>query len=281
MKLIASVIKSGRIYYFVIGIFILLAASVIYFLYIRQRTQTPVFVYLSILRQSVVSAPVNAPNSWVPYWIDESVSVGDRESNPFGSVSSEIIEKESFEAPFYGRYVYLLVRMKSSRDRSGMLLYKNKPLSAGGIVNLTFSKVQIQGYVFDVSLEKPVRIIKTVRIQVKGRDFEPAVADAIRIGSEIKNSKGEILARVVDKKVTPAEVRVDTASGQAMTSYDQRKRDIEATVDVIVKDINGLYFFMETQKVKVYENIFLPFPEIGNLTLPIMRIVSEKPGNIQ
>lgn len=261
MKKVQSLIKNSRLNIFILVILFLLGFSLLYFLYYRQRNQAEVYVGLSVTRG--INIPISGPYNWIPYWLADSINVGDNEISPLGGLNAVVLDKEIYEASFYGKNVYLLLNVNAIKDRSGIYLFKNKPLSVGATIDLKLTKAQIQGLVTYVGTETPKYQYKKLLVKVTGLGVEWWIGDAIKIGSIIKNNKGEEIAKVIGKKVSPA-------SGSPLT-VDRNKRDIEVTVEILMKKIDDIYYYAETQKVKVDENLFLPFKE-GSLNFPIIFI---------
>ncbi len=246
---------------YILAVLFLLGFSLLYFLYFRVRNQAEVYVGLSVMRG--INIPVNTVYNWVPNWLDESLTIGDQEISPLGGLNAVVLDKESYEAAYYGKYVYLLLKVNAIKDRSGIYLFKNKPLSVGASIDLKLAKTQISGLVTYVGSEKPVYEYKKLLVKLNGLNAEWWIGDAVKIGSVIKNSKGDQIAKVIAKKVVSA--------GGSLITADRNKRDIEVTVEILVKKIDDNYFFSETQKVKVDEQFFLPLPE-GSLNLPIASV---------
>lgn len=260
----------SRFNIFILAVLLLLGFSLLYFLYYRQRSQADMFVSVTLLRSQSITS--NVPFNWVPYWIGNSIEAGDTEKSPLGGVNAVVVEKETADGPSYGQYVYLTLKVRAIRDRSGVYLFKNKPISSGGILDLKLTNTQVQGLVMYIGKEPPQYEGKAFRITVKGREMEPWYADNVKVGSVIKNAKGDVIAKIIDKKVNPAEVRSDNTSlGVARVSYDQRKRDLEVVVEITAKKIGEDYYFAEIQKVKPSEALYLPFPEVS-LNLPIISV---------
>lgn len=246
---------------FILAVLFLLGFSLLYFLYFRQRNQAEVYVGLSVTRG--VNIPVNTVYNWVPNWLDESLVVGDREISPLGGLNAVLLDKESYEAVYYGRYVYLLLKINAIKDRSGVYLFKNKPLSVGTLIDLKLSKAQIQGLVTYVGNDKPK--YETVKLKVKlvGLDTDYWIGEAIKVGSVIKNTKGEEIAKIISREMSAAD-------GSLLTA-DRNKRKLDVLAELTTKKIDDNYFFSENQKVKVGEQLFLPFRE-GSLNLYIASV---------
>lgn len=261
--------KYAKLNIFILAVLLLLGFSLLYFLYYRQRSQADIYVSVTLLRSQSIAS--NVPFNWVPYWIGNSIKAGDAEKSPLGGVNAVVVEREAADGPSYGQYVYLLLKVRAIRDRSGVYLFKNKPISSGGILDLKLTNTQVQGLVMYIGKEPPRYEEKAFNITLKGREVEPWYAESVKVGSVIRNTKEAVIAKVVTKKVLPAEVRSDAASGVAVVSYDQRKRDLEVVVELIGKKIGESYYFSEIQKVKPGEVLYLPFPEIS-LNLPIISV---------
>lgn len=262
--------KFSSLNIFILATLFLLGFALFYFLYNQQRSQAEVFVKVNLIRSKDI--PIyDAPYNWIPHWIGEAITSGDKEINPLGGVTVEVIAKEILEGRYHGQFVYLLLKVKAIKDRSGVYLFKNKPLSVGSVVDLKLSKAQVQGSVIYIGVASPQYETKKLVVTLKGKQIEPWIADNIRIGTTLVDNKGLILAEVLDKKVTLAEVRSDTAAGQALVTYDRLKRDLEVKVEILANKIDKTYYFAEFQKVKIDENLYLPFKEVS-LSYPIISI---------
>ena len=252
----------------ILTIFILAAFSAVFFFYKQKRNESVMYVTVSLLKPE--NTIQNAPYNWVPYWITNSIDTGDREVSPLGIVSAEVIDKEIFDGPSSGQYVYLTLKTIVNRDRNGIYLYKNKPLLTGGEMDLKLTKTQVIGQVLYINRDLPKYEPKKFIITVKGREIEPWV-EGLKEGGTIVNRHGEVIAKLLDKKVTNAEVRTDWA-GLTRISYDNRKRDLEAMVEITAQKISDNYYFAVGYKVKTNEWIYLPFKEVS-LFYPITSIV--------
>lgn len=252
------------------------AISFLYFFYYRQRRQLPVYVGVSLLRP--LNLPINAPFNWVPYYIGEAIKIGDKEINPLGGVSMVVVEKETYESLTYGQNIYLLLQVKATKDRSGTLLFKNKPLSAGNTIDLRLTGASVQALVTYVGDTPPNYSTYTITLKLKGRELEPGITENLEVGDTLKDDKDRVIAKVIDKKVTPAEIRVNTLGGQAVLFYDQRKRDLETTVEVVAKKISDIYYFAQVQKLKPNEFLFLPLNQV-TLNYQITDILNIEPLN--
>lgn len=245
---------------FIFIILILLGLSVFYFLYYRYKNQVEIYISLTLIKPRAVEGS----NYTIPYWMSNAIQVGDKDINPFGKVEAAVIDKESYDDTGNGQRVYLIVKASVVRDRSGKYIMKNKPLSSGQIIKLELTSVpEVYGLVTFMDEKPPAFEYKKMTVVTKWRGIEKWTAENIKVGNTIVNNKKQIIARIIEKKDFPAEVRSDTAYGKAVVSYDQIKRDVEITIELRVRKINDSYYFFDEDKIKVNEKIVLPFKEVS------------------
>ncbi len=247
-----------RLNILLVFVLLILSFALFYFLYNRQRSQSD--VYISIIAQR----PSNPGISSLPFWMADSIYVGDKEINPFNQKIAEVVDIDQYEVSVYGvgKIVTLTLKINATKDRSGTLIYKNKPLLIGGNIDLKLSKVQLSGVINYIGNNPPHYKSKNLKIIVKTKNAEPWIADGIKIGDRIVNSKGEEIVRVINKTVTNAQIRSVRADGQAVTTYDTTKRDLTLELQITATESNNLLYLMNIQKIKLNENIYLPFPSI-------------------
>lgn len=61
-----------------------------------------------------------------------------------------------------------------------------------------------------------------------------------------------------------------TSSGRAVVSYDQTKRDVELTLELVADQIGDSYYFQKTQAVKTGQPIDLHFTDISLWKLTVI-----------
>lgn len=236
------------------GLF-LFGVALFFLLYSYQRTKTDVYVAMTLGKFD------KQPYIWTAYYTDNAISVHDKETTTLGETSAEIIDKESYDAPGWGRAVTLLLKMKVVKDRTGIYLYKNKPIQIGSDLDLKLPKASVNGTIIFMDTKPPSYKYKKITFLSKFRAMEPSITDKLNVGSVIVNNKGIEIAKILDKKVSDAEVRVDTASGITSVSYNPIRKDMLVSVVILAKEIGGSYYFGDTQAVKTNDTIFLPWKE--------------------
>lgn len=263
--------KLSNLSILILAVLVMLLFSFTYFLYHRFRSQAAVYIFVN-LRPLAQTGGNQNPST--PYWLDQAVKIGDKELSSFGKADAEVIDKESYEGPSYYKNVYLELKIDAVRDRSGVYLFKNKPLSVGGTVDFRMPREQFQGFILSIGDRLPNYKFAEITFESTFKGLIPVTADNLQAGEYLTDQKGKILARVLDKKISPAEVRADTSAGEAKVSYDNTKRDMVITATVLVKEIEGNYYFEETQIVRQNESINIPWKSgvLGHWITKILKI---------
>jgi len=248
---------------FILAILFLLGFSLLYFLYSRARSQANVYVMVGLVRGQQTSA---GSLSSIPFWLDQAISIGDKETSPLGGLNAEVYDKISYSWYSSTQMTFLYLRVSSIRDRSGIYLYKNKPLSVGAAIDLKLPKAQVQGLVIEMAEEKIVPEYKKITISVFGKGADIWIANNLKIGSTVVDNKGQVLAKVLSV-TTSTSTSVGTLVRDANTNktillFDSNERDVEAEVELMARKIGNDYYFGENQRIRVGEQISLPFKEI-------------------
>ncbi len=254
----------------IVAVLVILAASAFYFVYYRFRNQQDVYISVVLVKPPSVIGP-NIPYNyyWVPYWIGNSIDIGDKEITPLGATDAIVVDKNSYDSFYNGQFVTLILKIRAIKDRSGTLLYKNKPLVSGALMDVKLSKAQISAQVTGIYTNPPEFEYKTLTIVLKGRQVESQIADELKIGDQILDNHGTVIAKVVDKKVTSAQVSL--AGGRSNLVYDPDTKDILVTIEIKAKKIGDSYYYSEVQKVKANEYLYLPFKGTS-LYYPIVNV---------
>ncbi|MBI2616849.1 hypothetical protein HYW55_01790 [Candidatus Gottesmanbacteria bacterium] len=226
-----------------------------YYFYFRVRESTTVFATVTIIRPEDVST--QAPFNWTHDWIAREIRVGDREISPFGEVKAQVYDVNSYEGGFDGRFVYVVLKMNTIRDRSGQYLYKNKPISVGSLIDVKLNSTAFKAYVIAVGKNPPQSTSKLLIVNLYGKRIDWWIAENLKLGSEIVDGNGKVIGKIIKYSSVPS------YSGGIQTDPDPQKRDLYLQMKILVRDFHGTYYFEEEQKVKVHERLFLPFRELN------------------
>ena len=236
---------------------IFLFITVGFYYFYRTHNQSVIYVNTALVRPTNIQ--INTPFYWTPYWLEESVRMGDKDINPLGGINAEVIDKKSIDSLQWGKIVILLLKINVIKDRSGLYLYKNKPIAVGTILELKFPKAQVSAYVNYIGAEKPTPNLKVLRLDLKSRNIESKIINNIRIGESIKNDKNEIIAKIISFKEVPSNVLPIIPANIYITGLD-----LEITVDLLSEIVDSRYYFIDGQRIRPNEQFYISFP---NLTL--------------
>ncbi|KKS98425.1 MAG: hypothetical protein UV73_C0002G0139 [Candidatus Gottesmanbacteria bacterium GW2011_GWA2_43_14] len=240
-----------------INILIIVLVSVFFviatgFFYIREKNREKLYLKVILGR-----------DYQIPYWNDQSLEVGNSDRSSFGIVNAKIIDKESYEWNGPGRFVILLLEVRAVKDRAGLYLFKNKPLSLGEFIDMRFPRVHQSGLVTYISTDKPKNLFQNLQIVIKKRGELPEIDDHTRIGDTLKNNKGETVAEITGKTSKDAEIRTNTDTGATVITYDRTRKDMDLTLNIRVNKTADGYVFQEMQKVKIGDKLNIHFKGIS------------------
>lgn len=213
-----------------------------------------------------------------PYWLGNSVNVGDYELDGLGRKAVEVTDLRVYEGVRSGglseeKYIYLTLKVRAVKDsRKNQYLFKSKPLAVGSSIELRLSKVLITGLVTYVEGMPDTRVWEDKIVEARTAHWSeifpdtlgllPWRAEAIKVGDQMKDTRGRAVAEVLDRKIKPAEKIVVTADGRVLLRQDPLKKDVILTIKLKTYKQNGVNYYLDDLKVKVGSAVLLALPEI-------------------
>jgi len=195
----------------------------------------------------------------VPYWVANSINIGDKDMSPFGSIYAEVLDKNAYEGGSQGKHVILTLKLNAILDWNGKYYYRNQPLNINQWFNLSLGNVNEKVNLIYLSTKPPKFFRRKLRINIKKDNETTYIADNLEVNDEMVNNKNEVLAKIIGKNTAPAEIKSYSQNGSLVLSKDQNRRDIELTVDISSTQIDGIDYFGLLNKVKIGESINLFF----------------------
>ena len=228
-----------------IGIIILIFLAISFYIYNQQQKSTDLYakVILGLEEDYFVA---------VPYWLANSVKIGDRDVSPFGKVNAEVVDAESYEGGSHGKHVILLLKLNAVRDKTSNYFYKNQPLQIDDWINMRLGVVNHKGYLVYIGKLPPDFGKKKLRVTIRKNSEDPFIVENLNTGSRMLNNKGKVMAEISEKSEFPAIIPSNDESGTP-------KKGIEVTVNLSVDEIDGLNYFGVLRKVKIGERLNLFF----------------------
>ncbi len=193
----------------------------------------------------------------------KNYKVGEAQNNELGIKEAEIIKVDSYQSSVDQFVVYVDINLKASYDkRLGMYKFKGKPLVFGETQTFTFPSVRFEGLVVfspnSDRLEETSELIRVQgqlnysRISFSETDGVPEyIADQIVEGKVMTDSENNVLVRIVKVEKTPAERMVVTNDGKLILQKDPKLIDVKMTLDIKVKNMNGLLYYFDYKPLLV------------------------------
>ena len=204
-----------------------------------------------------VLSPEDDYRSAIPYWVANSIAIGDVDGGTLGPANATVLDKETYEGGGLGTHTVLTLKARVNNEPNGGLTYKGRPLTLNNWIDTKFSRVHQGGYVIYIGETLPDMNRYTLLVKVKKQNEEPYVTDSLIAGSEMRNNKGEVLAKIIEVSSVLSPQITNTPTRR----LDELKKDIYVTLELSTRKFDSNYYFMEFQKVKTAEKINLFFRE--------------------
>jgi len=184
-----------------------------------------------------------APEQWwwegkePPYWLVDRIKKGDEQYDSLGRKIAEVLDTKVYEFAGGRKMAWVTLNLKAEVDnRRKKLNFNHRPLEIGKPVDLEIGKVGVEGLVSFIEGAEDKRLweekIVEARVTLSTNVFPetlgifPWRAEAIKVGDEMKDIQGRVVAKVLEKRVAPAEKIVTTADGRVFVSQDPIKKDV-------------------------------------------------------
>lgn len=248
-KALEDIRKYSKISYLIVLLIAIFSLSVGYFFYLVRIEKNEIYLLVRL----------NGESTAVPYWIANSVNIGDKDADPYGNVRALVVDKETYEGGGDGLFVQLILKVYTIKDKSGLYLFKNQPLSVGGKINLNFPKISQEAYIFSMEENPPKEAYKTLLVELETSSISDDLIDLINEEDKVTDSKGRILVKILRKGVENAPIRGDD-------------KIMKLSAEILTKKISNYFYFQENQKVKVGEVIDLHLNDVSLWDLKVTSV---------
>lgn len=211
--------------------------------------------------------------SFPSYWAVGAVKKEDAEYDSLGRRIAKVLTVKNFEGTGKERVIYLQILVRAGYDnRTKKITYNYDPLEIGGAIDLHLGMTRISGlvtYIEGVTDERfwEDKVVETRLI--RERDIFPGtqgidvwLADAIKVGDQMKDSQGTIIAEVVSRRIEPAQAIFTTDSGRVLINEDPTKKDVYLNLRLRTLKQDGVNYYFNDYKVKVGSLIPLFLPQV-------------------
>lgn len=250
--MIKKVIKKLKFFDWILiglGLLAMLIFAVVFF-----RRSSYKIVTIEVGQESVLAwAEWNTSGSKV--WFSELFHKGMKEKDGLGKVKAELLDIFSYEKVPDRITVYLTTKLKVVYNRaSNIYTYKGNSVLIGSGIKVNFDNLLVEGLITDIEgvSDKRERRLITVEAQIREENStylgtsgtRAYIADAIKVGEEIKDNKGNTMIKILNKKVEPAKKVVVTSDGRIMLKIDPVRKDVYLTLEINALKIGERYFLL-------------------------------------
>jgi len=232
---------------------VLFLFGVIFFAYVFFRKSTIVTINVKVGEDNVRYEP------WVRevgtrVWFSQLFYEGIKETDGLGRTMAEVTSIRSYDTLPSRKAVYLTTKVKAVYNRaSNQYTFKGKALLIGSPIKLNLGRLLVEGLVTGIEGVSDPREKQTLLVEAQIREETPTypdsngtrdyVADAIHIGDEIKDDRGNITIKIIEKKVENAKRLVTTSDGRTVIGVNPLRKDV--------------YLKMEISAIKIYDRYYL------------------------
>src|SRR3989344_4985910 len=246
---------------FIIIVFVILALIVVVKIVFLQPKEI-VYATIQICEKSGNNV-INCGS--VPYYMSNAVNKGDNIKSG-GKVVLEILNINSLDVNLEKegesrKDVLLEVRMKVNKKTDG-LYFKGQVVKIGSPVFFSTQDINIAGVVTKIGEQNISEQLfpKIVLVNIKGE--KQCISDSISVGDKEITGKGIILAEVIEKQVSDAEIQVITESGDVLKKFSPIYKDIKLKVKISAENREDQLIF-RNDAVKIGKSISFNFPKVS------------------
>ena len=208
-----------------------------------------------------------------PYWLADSIKKGESQFDGLGGKEAEVLGTEIYEWGGGKKSIYLLLNLKVNYNKQKRVYrFTHQAVEIGRPLKLEMGNVGFEGIV--MSIEGKALGEKVVKVvEAKLLDVYPWTAEAIVLGAEMKDDKGQLVAQVLEKKIQLADITVTTDRGDVLARKDPLKRDVILKLELVTTKRNQSYYFREEQNIKIGNGLWIKLPQVDISGASIINIL--------
>lgn len=235
------------------------------FSYFFFRKSSYITVTIKVGRDSIIYstwAPQSNDTAGVTPFLLQFFHKGMTEKDGLGRVRAEVLDVNSYYLIPSRVSLYLKTKLKVVYSRSNdQYSYKGAPVAVGSGIQLYLDNILIRGLVTGIDGKENLGEKKTLTLEAwvmeeSGTYLETSgareyVADAIKVGDEAKDSQGNVVIKVLGKRVEPAKKVTTSADSRVFVQANPLKKDIFLTLQVNAVRLGDRYYIFEDIPVLV------------------------------
>lgn len=242
---------------------ILVAISV--FAYIFFRKSTYVITVIKVGEETIQYQPWNR-GAGTRAWFSNMFYKGLKEEDGLGRIMAEVVDIRSFDTDPNLKDVYLKTRLRVVYNRaSDQYTFKGRPVLAGSTIKLNLDELLVDGLITYVEGAKDPREKVKLFVETQLREETSTyletsgtreyIADALSVGDEIKDDQGNIIVKILGKRVENAKRSAITSDGRIVVGTNPLRKDVYFTLDVNAIKIQNRYYLFDDVPILVGREI--------------------------
>jgi hypothetical protein len=261
-KIFAELKKVNPFDIFMIVIAISILIGFFFFFYRKAEYIT---IQVKVTNQEVLYASMLPKNSYSRHF-----TKGDVERDAVGRVITEVIDVESYPITQDHQIVYLTLRVRSTYDtRTQTYSARGKTLMYGTPIRFNLNSVTFDGFVTQVPTTAVSHKEKIMKVQAVSRYMEPSIANAVKVGDTIVNSRNEVLIKITNVRVEPAMQVTTNVSGDLFERKNPYFKDIYVDMEVLVDEFNNKDLTI-LDEIKFQVGAVIPFSNMNYTIYPLV-----------
>lgn len=193
-----------------------------------------------------------------PYWLADPIKRGAVEKDPQGNVLVEVTDVRKFEEGDR-KLLWMKAKLRVTPDKnSKQFRFRRENLQVGSVVYVAPNNVKVVCNVLRIEGMEDTREERWKVVTLQGSGLSPWYVDNVKVGDVMRDSDGAILAEIIDKNVTTAEMTTVDAKGNTHVRKDILRRDIKMKIRMQVTRAEGIDYFSYFLPIK--KNFYLAIP---------------------
>lgn len=245
------------------------------------------FAYFFFRKQDFVTVTVKVGEDAIRYeewvattgtrtWFEQLFKPGMEETDGLGRAMAELVSVYSYDTEPSRKAVYLNLNLRAIYNRtSGQHSFKGRALLVGSPIRLNLDGLYIEGLVTGVQgvddTRKREDIIVSAQVVVDKKDnvfflettgTSESIEKALNIGDEVKDSGGNVVIKIIDKKVEDAKRSVTTSDGRIIVARNPLRKDVFLTLKINAIKTGDRYYVFDDIPILIGNTIPLNTPTL-------------------
>ncbi len=273
----------GKIAFFDKLLILIVIVAISFFVFVFFRKGETVAVTVRLNEDNSTYGDWNSLIGTRP-WVTELLRNDAKLKDAIGRISAEIISVRSFDIKPNRQAVYVKMRLRVTNDRaSNQFIFNGLPLIVGSEVKINFDTVLVDGMVTDIEGLPETRQKVSIWVEANVKDennlyserigIAPSIASEILNINEIRDGEGNIIMKVLEKKVTDSDVFVTTSDGRGIIRKNPLRKDVLLKLQINAFKIGNRYYIYDDipiligQKIPFNTDKLSVFPEVTKISL--------------